>query len=204
MNPTSSTLTMQNMVILITGTPCVGKTTVAKELAKRLNGTYLNLTDLALSHNLTVGEDTERGTTIIDETKMRAKLSEIIDAQHPISVVIDGHYAASVSPREKVTNVFVLRRNPIQLREFMEKSGFKDQKLWENLASEILDVCLTEALREQDAGKVCELDVTDKSTEDVLKDIFEVLGKQKECRLTGVDWIGLLEREGKLDQYLKI
>ncbi len=86
----------------------------------------------------------------------------------------------------------------------MEKCGFKDQKLWENLASEILDVCLTEALREQDVGKVCELDITDKSTEDVLKDIFEALRNQRECRLTGVDWIGLLEREGKLDQSLKI
>ncbi len=195
---------MANKVILITGTPCVGKTTVAKELAQRLNGTYINLTDLALDHNLIVGEDTERRTTIIDETKMRAKLTEIINTQGSTSVVIDGHYAASVSPKEKVTHVFVLRRNPVQLRELMEKSGFKDQKLWENLASEILDVCLTEALREQDAGKVCELDVTDKSTEDVLKDIFEVLGNQKECRLAGVDWIGLLEREGKLDQYLKI
>ena len=122
---------MENRVILITGTPCVGKTTIAKELAKRLNGTYVNLTDLALNHNLIIGEDTERETTIIDETKMRVKLSETIDTQNSTSIVIDGHYAASVSPKEKVTNVFVLRRNPVQLREFMEKRGFKDQKLWE-------------------------------------------------------------------------
>lgn len=195
---------MDKQVILITGTPCVGKTTVAKELATRLDALYVNLTELAKQHNLILGEDKARNTTIINESKMRHKLTEIIDAAEENNIIIDGHYAAAVTPKDKVTRVFVLRRNPIELREFMMKCGFKDQKLWENLASEILDVCLVEALREQEKEKVCEVDVTEKTIEDVVGELLAILDNPKKCRAGGIDWLGMLEREGKVEEYLRI
>ena len=40
-------------VILITGTPAVGKTTTAKALAVKLDAEYINLTDYAKTNNLT-------------------------------------------------------------------------------------------------------------------------------------------------------
>ncbi len=70
---------MKKRVILITGTPCVGKTTLAQKLAQTLNAQYINLTDLAEQENLTLGKDKERDTTIIDEVKMRRKLKQIIE-----------------------------------------------------------------------------------------------------------------------------
>lgn len=195
---------MAKRVVLITGTPCVGKTTVAKQLAEKLDANYLNLTDLAVKYNLILEKDKDRHTIIVDEVKMRAKLSEIIKAVDKTDLVIDGHYAAAVAPKEEVTNIFVLRRNPVQLREIMKKCGFTGQKLWENLAGEILDVCLVEALREQDAAKVCELDATTNTPEDILQEILAVLEDQKKCSVGGIDWIGLLEKEGKLEEYLRI
>jgi adenylate kinase len=195
---------MDKRVILITGTPCVGKTTVATELAKRLNAEYVNLTELAQKHNLTLAEDEERHTTIIDEDKMRAKMAEVIRATEKHDVIIDGHYAPAVTPKEKVTRVFVLRRNPVQLREFMLKNGFNEAKLRENLASEILDVCLVEALQEQEEAKVCELDVTDKSVQEDVEDVTAILENRKKCRAGGIDWLGILEAQGVLNQYLKI
>jgi adenylate kinase len=197
-------LTMDKRVILITGTPCVGKTTIAKKLAKRLNASYVNLTELAKHHNLVLGEDKERHTTIIDEDKMRAKLVEVINNSEKPDVIVDGHYAAAVVPKGKVGRVFVLRRNPVQLRDFMVKCGFNEAKVRENLASEILDVCLVEALREQQQRRVCELDVTDKTTEEAAEDILAVLVSRKKCRVGGIDWLGVLEAQGILDEYLKI
>jgi adenylate kinase len=195
---------MKKRVILLTGTPCVGKTTVAQELTKRLDALYVNVTEIANKFSLILGEDEERHTGIVDEEKMRKKLTEVIDASEKADVIIDGHYAAAVTPKDKVTRVFVLRRNPVQLHEFMVKCGLKDQKLWENLASEILDVCLVEALREQEHGKVCELDATGKPTETVTEEILAILDGRKKCYVSGLDWLGMLEREGKLDEYLKI
>ena len=193
---------MNKRVILITGTPCTGKTTTAKQLATKLHAEYINLTDFAKTYNLTLGEDKERNTTIIDEEAMQQKLKETIEASTNANIIIDGHYAAAVTPTEFVTNVFVLRRNPKELKEFMQKCGFNDAKLYENLSAEILDSCLIEAMQTQ-SGKVCELDVTGKTVDENVSEILDVLEKGKKCYSGIVDWLGLLEREGLTDQYLK-
>jgi len=163
---------------------------------------YINLTDYAKTYGLTLGEDKQRKTIIIDEEKMRQKLTETINATNKANIIIDGHYASAVTPTDLVTKVFVLRRNPKELKRFMEKCGFEGVKLWENLSAEILDVCLIEAVQAQ-SGKVCELDVTGRTVEEVVNDILDVLEKGKKCYSGIVDWLGMLEREGLTDQYLK-
>ncbi|HMK94522.1 MAG TPA: adenylate kinase family protein [Candidatus Limnocylindrales bacterium] len=194
---------MNKRVILITGTPCTGKTATAKQLATTLpDAQYINLTDYARANGLTQAEDEERKTTIINEMKMRKKLAETINASDNAYIIIDGHYASVVTPRKFVSNVFVLRRNPKELRRFMEKCGFEGVKLWENLSAEILDVCLIEALHYQ-GGKVCEVDATDKTVEQVVGEIMDVLEGRKKCVAGIVDWLGMLEREGLTDEYLK-
>ena len=193
---------MNKRVILITGTPAVGKTTTAKQLTAKLDAQYINLTDYAKTNQLTQGEDKQRKTIIINEEKMRTKLTETINASDKANIIVDGHYAAAVTPTELVTKVFVLRRNPKELKQFMEKCGFEGAKLWENLSAEILDVCLIEAVQMQ-AGKVCELDVTGKTVEAVVSEILDVLERGKKCFSGIVDWLGTLEREGLTDQYLK-
>ena len=195
---------MNKRVILVTGTPCVGKTTIACQLSKKLDALYVNLTEFAAKENLALGQDEKRKTTIINEDKMRKKIRETIDTTEKSNIIIDGHYAAAVVPKSHVTRIFVLRRNPVELRTFMEKSGFQGPKLWENLASEILDVCLVEALSEHEKEKLCELDVTGKTVENVVAEILAILASRKKCRVGCVDWLGMLERQGVLDDYLKV
>jgi adenylate kinase len=194
---------MGKTVILITGTPGVGKTTVAKQLAEELDAHYINLTELAQTNNLLSGEDKERKTTIISEKKMRRKISEIVHVTNKSAIIVDGHYAAAVVPKRYVTRVFVLRRNPVELHTLMKKSGFSGAKLWENLASEILDGSLVEAVREQGEHKVCELDITGKTPTIVSSEIRTILSEHRECPLGQVDWLGTLENKGILDKYLK-
>jgi adenylate kinase len=194
---------MNKQVILITGTPCVGKTTTAKALTKKLNAEYINLTDFAKTNKLILSEDTQRHTLIIDEENMPQKISQAIETANKPTIIIDGHYASAVTPTEHVARVFVLRRNPIELKQFMEKCGYTENKLWENLQAEIIDVALGEAV-EVHAGRVCELDVTGKTVEQVVTDITDVLEKRKTCFVGVVDWLGMLEREGKIDEYLKL
>jgi adenylate kinase len=194
---------MSKRVILVTGTPCVGKTTLARQLTKNLNATYINLTELAEKQHLIHSEDKKRHTKIVNEAKMRRKLRETIDNTEG-DIIIDGHYAAAVVPKTRVTHVFVLRRNPVELRAFMEKNGFQGLKLWENLASEILDVCLAEAVRKQGKTKVCELDVTGKTVDAVASEVMAVLDNRKKCRVGGVDWLGTLETQGILAEYLRV
>jgi adenylate kinase len=195
---------MPKRVILITGTPCVGKTSTAKVLALKLDALCINLTELATRENLIQEKDEQRNTLIVDEERMKRRISEIIKESTKDDIVIDGHYAANVVPQEHVSYVFVLRRDPVELRKLMEKSGFSENKIWENLASEILDVCLVDALNFHGTDKVCELDVSGKTVEESVKAMLDVLGGFKKCYVGVVDWLGKLEEEGILDQYLKI
>jgi len=189
-------------VILVTGTPCVGKTTVARQLANCLGALYVNLTDYAKEKGLIFAKDPKRCTSIVDEEKMRQMLAVTIELSE-VSVVVDGHFAASVVSLDLSTCVFVLRRNPVELKAYMKKEGFSDAKIRENLAAEILDVCLVEAVGVH-GDKVCEVDVTGKSVEQTLDECFLVILKKKECICGFVDWLGFLEREGLTDQYLNI
>jgi adenylate kinase len=195
---------MNKTVLLVTGTPCVGKTTTARQLTTRLNALCINLTEFAKAHSLALREDEKRKTTIIDEKKMLREIRRTIDAADKEIIIIDGHYAAAVVPKDCVTRVFVLRRNPVELRRFMENCGYRGTKLWENLASEILDVCLVEALQEQDREKVCELDLTGKTVAAVVNEICLILNEDKKCYVGAVDWVGMLEKEGLTSEYLRI
>ena len=195
---------MSKRVIIVTGTPCVGKTTVASQLAKKLSAEYINLGEFAEKEKLIIGEDKVRNTGIINESKMRKKLDETLAKVENSNIIIDGHYAGAVVPQGHVTRIFVLRRNPVELRAFMEKSGFQGRKLWENLGSEILDVCLVETLSKHKREKVCELDVTGETLENVTNEMMAILEGCKKCSVGGVDWLGMLEKQGILDEYLRV
>ena len=195
---------MKRSVILLTGTPGVGKTTIARKLSIELDAHYINLTDFALKHKLIAERDMHRKTLIIDEKKMRKKIKSFIQASQKKKIIIEGHYAAAVVPKGLATRVFVLRRNPVELRTLMQKRNFKNSKLWENLASEILDVSLIEALREHTEAKVCELDITGKAAESVSREIAEILAENKECKVGCVDWLKTLEEKGVVEEYLRV
>ena len=194
---------MAKHVILITGTPCVGKTSVAGLLSSILQALYVNLTDLALKEKLIQGKDKTRNSIIVDEDRMKKRLIELITNSSKENVVVDGHYAVNVVPANLVSLVFVLRRDPVELRKVMKQSGFSEKKLNENLASEILDVCLVDALNIVGQRKVCEVNTTGRSVEDVAHEIMLLLDNPSNCQVGIVDWLGKLEAEGVLDDYLK-
>jgi adenylate kinase len=193
---------MPKRVILITGTPATGKTTLAQKLAIQLNAKHINLTDFAKQENLITKQDKQRDTAVINETKMRKKLTEIITTTQT-DIIIDGHYAAAVTPKTQTTHIFILRRHPAQLQQTMQQRGYNPAKQNENIQAEILDVILTETLQKQAKQKICQLDTTNKTPDQTLKEIIQVLEGKKKCSLGCVDWIATLEAEGKLDEYLK-
>lgn len=189
-------------VIVVTGTPGVGKTTVSHLLGSRLNATHIDLTKLVKGETLTSGVDKARGTLIADTEKVSKRVQEIIwDCERDI--IIDGHYAVAVLPAQDIHLVFVLRRDPEELKGAMENRGFRGRKLWENLAAEVLDVCLWDAVRACGSEKVCEIDVSGKGIEKVVEEIVSVLEGKRKSSVGIVDWLGKLEREGRLNDFLK-
>ena len=193
---------MMRRIILVTGTPCVGKTSVSRQLAPKIDALHLSLGELVERERLISGVDKARGTLIADMDRVSKRVQEIINGSER-DVIVDGHYAVDVVPSENIHMVFVLRRDPRQLRSFMENRGFKGRKLWENLAVEILDVCLWDAVSACGVEKVCEIDASSKTIEEIVEYIVLVLEGKKKRRVGIVDWLGKLEEEDRLHEFLK-
>jgi len=186
------------------GTPCVGKTSVSSQLATELNALHIDLGELVTRERLSSGVDKVRGSLIADGARLSRRVREIIEREGMNrDVIVDGHFAADIVSSKDVTKVFVLRRDPEELKRLMETSGFKGRKLWENLAAEVLDTCLYDAVRAVGLNKVCEIDVTSRNIEEIVRDIVSILDEKKPCTLGIVDWLGKLERENRLEEFLR-
>ncbi|MEO3992833.1 MAG: adenylate kinase family protein [Desulfurococcaceae archaeon TW002] len=172
--------------IVISGTPGVGKTLVATMLASRLGLNYLNLSDLVVRESLYVGVDEIRGSFVIDEERLVKRLTELLSRSES-DVVVDSHYG-EIIPEELVRIIFVLRLNPAILYERLVSRGWGEEKVKENVEAEILGVCTYNALSEHSASKVCEVDVTGKEVEKVVKELLDILNNVKKCEVW-VDWL---------------
>jgi adenylate kinase len=188
-------------VLVLTGTPGVGKSSVARILASRLKGVHINLSELVMSKGLDCGSDRKRETLIADTQKVSKRVGEIV-AQSDGFIVVEGHFAMDVMKAENAFWVLVLRRNPDELRRVLRERGFRESKVVENVAAEILDVCLSDAVEAYGEKRVCEVDVSGRTEEEVAEEVICVVEGRKECRAGIVDWLARLELEGRLDEFL--
>ncbi|WP_338600807.1 adenylate kinase family protein [Sulfolobus tengchongensis] len=175
------------MIIIVTGTPGVGKTLVSKEIAAKFNLTYFQLSQFIIENKLYTEYDELRQSYIIDEDRVKEELGKIIQKGN---FVIETIYPSLVSTADMV---FVLRKHPLLLYDELKKRGWSDLKVAENVEAEILGVISQEA-KEVFNGKVCEIDVTKLSTEQILYKI-----SNKQCNET-VDWLTDLEVQKLLEK----
>ena len=164
------------MIIAVSGTPGVGKTTVAKLLAKKLGYDYVDLREFALKHG--VGE--MRGEELevsIDE------LAYYVERElKGKDVVLDGH----LSHLMPVDQVIILRAHPKLIGERLKERGYSKGKIAENVEAELVDVCLLEAIDENE--NIIEVDTTNKSPEEVVEEILDFLNRGIKRRVGIVDW----------------
>lgn len=187
---------------MITGTPGVGKTTTSKLLASKLDAQYVSVTELVKSKNLVEAVDEQRNTLVADTAKVSEQIKQILEKTEG-NIVIEGHYVSDVVPHEQVKVVFVLRKDPIKLKLVLEKRGYSEKKVWENVSSEVLDVCLWDSVSVAGPDKVCEIDVSNITAEEVVDEMLEVLENKQQCRIGTVDWLTKLEAEGKLTEFMQ-
>lgn len=172
--------------MVVSGTPGTGKSRIALELVKKLNGLYLNLSEVALRNNFILEKDLKRDSYVIDEDRLKAYLIEVLKSSSGY-VVIDSHYGEIV-PDEYVERIFVLRLNPRELYLRLKQRGWDELKVKENVEAELLGVCTYNALEEHPQSKVCEVDVTGKGVDEVVHELIDVLEGRRPCYV-GIDWL---------------
>jgi adenylate kinase len=187
--------------ILISGTPGTGKTTLAKELAKRINHKFIDIGEFATSQHLYLKFDSARNTKIIDEPKLAKRLEKEITANDG-KVVASSHYAEIVNPK-LVEKVIILRAHPDELRRRLGQRGWSTEKIQENLEAEILGVCSSNALARYGKERVYEIDTTKILPDETLRVALNIVESKCETHVFGsINWLADLEKENKLDSYI--
>ncbi len=134
------------MIIAVTGTPGTGKTTLSKKLAKALNYTYLDVNKVIGEHNLKGEYDRSKRCYIIDIDKLNKVLIQMIKQanKEKTSIIIDSHLSHYL-PKKYINQCIVTKTDLKILKKRLEKRGYNQAKVRENLDSEIFDICLNEA-----------------------------------------------------------
>jgi adenylate kinase len=192
-----------NKVIILTGVPGVGKTTVSHALAKRMGIPCINISALIEKEGLNLGDEEEIGISIADIERLKKEITKIIEDYDDL-MIVEGHYAYDLIPKQYVSRVFVLRRAPWKLKEELFARGYSKEKVIENVEAELLNICFVEAIEVLGLELVCEIDTSDKIPENVVEEIYNILRGNVECRRGIIDWlgkkevIGLLENQGNV------
>ncbi|KAF9734101.1 hypothetical protein PMIN06_008079 [Paraphaeosphaeria minitans] len=132
-----------NPNILVTGTPGVGKTTHAEQLARNLGFTHVSVNQIVKDEGFHEGRDEELGSWVVDEDKLLDHL-EATGISEKGGNILDWH-ACELFPERWIDLVVVIRCDSTVLYDRLTARGYKGKKLEENMDSEIMQVLLDEA-----------------------------------------------------------
>ena len=172
------------MLVGITGTPGVGKSTVSKILAHRFR--VIDIHSYAEKNGLFEGYDEKAGSYDVDVEKLNDSLmSENFDDV----VILDGHLSHFVD----CDKIIVLRCEPRILYQRLKARGYDEDKIIENVQAEVLDVILGESM--ESGADVYEIDCSETPPAEIADRIERIiiLDETDDSAPGQVDWSGEME-----------
>ncbi len=129
-------------VVVITGTPGVGKTTLAKKLVRK---GYERVDLHRFYTQISEKYDGQKQCYVIDYTKLVALVKKRLHETTAKGLVVDSHVTHYL-PAKLVNICVVLSCSNLKLlRQRLLKRKYTAKKIQENLEAEIMQVCLNEA-----------------------------------------------------------
>ncbi len=185
-------------IIGITGTPGTGKKSTGRIVADLLDYRFLELNRVAFETGSVM--DSQEDDFEVDTKRLRRNILQRLEGG---GIVLSGHLLPYILKRGEADFVVVLRCSPEELEKRYIGRGYSDAKVRENVASEILDICLGDALKQFGANVVAEFDTTGKQAEDVAKEIVAVFQGSKPRYFGQVRWLSDQSAAHLIDRYLK-
>lgn len=162
--------------VALTGTPGVGKTTLAR-LAAAQGWRVVDVKAWAKAEGCVVARDAADAADVIDVTRLAKKVPQDDGTQ----VLYEGHLSHLLG----VDEAWVVRCDPQVLRGRLEARRYKAAKVRENLEAEALDLILQEAL--DGVPRVLQRDGTRRSPEALLTSFLKPT-RSRGHDLDPVDW----------------
>ena len=190
-------------ILIVSGTPGTGKTTVSKNLLNYLKAKIISLNELAISEKLIINYDTERETSVINEKKLVSYVIKLIKYYNKLDLellIIESHFS-DIVPVQYIDFVIILRCDPDELCVRLKKRGYKKEKIRENVQSEILGNSANYFLNKQLNKPIMEIDTTNKNIDLITKTIIGILtGKVdvNEYIIGKIDWLEKISQEDRL------
>jgi adenylate kinase len=175
-----------NQVLLILGTPGVGKSSLALSLGRKLGIEFIDLGPLVRSKRLYKRYDPRTRSYVIDEGRVKTYLRRRL---HDRRAVIATHFIDRLIPPGSVSLAIVMRLDPIILSRRLKARGWTERKVWENTESEIIDLCLEEAVRALGRWKVVEIDTTKLTAKTILSRAMAAVNLKRKTGRFRVDWL---------------
>ena len=181
----------QNMSIVITGTPGVGKHTITTIISKKMNLSILDISQVArdssqIEHNSGIDE--------IDVEKLGKYLERRVSEEK----LVVGHLAPYVLSKKNVRVAIILRRNPYDLIKVYKERSYSEKKIKENAGSEILGVIAYDTLTKFQE-KAVQLDVSKKPIEQVAEEVSKIISEEKNTE--EVDWLEEVTNNNDLQKF---
>jgi adenylate kinase len=173
-------------VLLILGTPGAGKTTLAKGLSRKLGHPMVDIGVLVKKEKLYRGYDKARKTYVIDPLRVKRWLQSVIEDG---DTILATHFIGNMIPSRWVKVAIVLRLDPLVLYRRLRSKAWSQGKVWENVESELVDVCMIEAVRAFGKKRVFEINTTSKSRERVLSEAEKIVKEKNQEHIPWVDWL---------------
>ncbi len=174
------------MLAALSGTPGTGKSTISALLQKE-GYTIVSLNELAMNQGFVTGIDTERNSKIIDIDGLNDYIDEYYKTDDLI--FIEGHASHLLKTADKV---IILRCHPNKLKSRLEKKGWKQEKIKENIEAETIDVILCETVELHPEENIFEINTTNKNIKSVLSSIVEIVKSNfestKKYKIGKIDW----------------
>ena len=154
-----------------------------------------------VSENRLYTLDSKRKTKVIDVTRTRNRMRKFTKSDaRPL--IVDTHHPEGIIPNNVTTLVLVLRCDPTVLIRRLQRKKWRQEKIRENVMTEILDYCFINAQSYYAIGKVVQLDTSRSSVKRSVKTAKNILSGTKPASLH-VDWLWKLEKDESLSKYLR-
>jgi adenylate kinase len=178
-------------IIILSGTPGVGKTVLGKQLARRTGFTFLTLGDLVKKWRLHTGFDRQARSYLINEPAVRKKLGDYFEDRRAKGVIFETHSLARILPRKTRGMVaVVLRLDPVVLAKRLGARNWPKLKIWENVEAEMIDVSLYHSLKTLGKNRVLEINATGKRPKKLLGETLRALARNRRWSLkSSPDWL---------------